>query len=145
MEAMELSSDEFTALSFSGNWLDSYAYANTSLQNFTEEQATIDWMNVLGEGVVKANEVIDVLDENSGSQNLAAARAIRAYFTYIEMDCFGDAPIVDKKYSEKNGTDISARQPRADVARWIESELKAVADQLPEETTPRNYGKRRFI
>lgn len=98
-------------------------------------------MNVLGEGVVKANEVIDVLDENSGSQNLAAARAIRAYFTYIEMDCFGDAPIVDKKYSEKNGTDISARQPRADVARWIESELKAVADQLPEETTGENYGK----
>ena len=141
MEAMELSSDEFTALSFSGNWLDSYAYANTSLHNFTEEQATIDWMNVLGEGVVKANEVIDVLDENSGSQNLAAARAIRAYFTYIEMDCFGDAPIVDKKYSEKNGTDISARQPRADVARWIESELKAVADQLPEETTGENYGK----
>lgn len=141
MEAMELSSDEFTALSFSGNWLDSYAYANTSLHNFTEEQATIDWMNVLGAGVVKANEVIDVLDENSGSQNLAAARAIRAYFTYIEMDCFGDAPIVDKKYSEKNGTDISARQPRADVARWIESELKAVADQLPEETTGENYGK----
>lgn len=141
MEAMELSSDEFTALSFSGNWLDSYAYANTSLHNFTEEQATIDWMNVLGEGVVKANEVIDVLDENSGSQNLAAARAIRAYFTYMEMDCFGDAPIVDKKYSEKNGTDISARQPRADVARWIESELKAVADQLPEETTGENYGK----
>lgn len=141
MEAMELSSDEFTALSFSGNWLDSYAYSNTSLHNFTEEQATIDWMNVLGEGVVKANEVIDVLDENSGSQNLAAARAIRAYFTYIEMDCFGDAPIVDKKYSEKNGTDISARQPRADVARWIESELKAVADQLPEETTGENYGK----
>ena len=141
MEAMGLSSDEFTALSFSGNWLDSYAYANTSLHNFTGEQATIDWMNVLGEGVVKANEVIDVLDENSGSQNLAAARAIRAYFTYIEMDCFGDAPIVDKKYSEKNGTDISARQPRADVARWIESELKAVADQLPEETTGENYGK----
>lgn len=141
MEAMELSSDEFTALSFSGNWLDSYAYANTSLHNFTEEQATIDWMNVLGEGVVKANEVIDVLDENSGSPNLAAARAIRAYFTYIEMDCFGDAPIVDKKYSEKNGTDISARQPRADVARWIESELLAVADQLPEETIGDNYGK----
>lgn len=138
MEASALASDEFTALSFSGNWLDSYAYANTSLHNFTDEQATIDWMNVLGEGVVKANEVID---SDADPKYIAAARAIRAYFTYLEMDNFGDAPIVDKAYVEKNGTDITARQPRADVAKWIESELLAVADQLPEETTGDNYGK----
>lgn len=36
MEAQALSSDEFTALSYSGNWLDTYAYANTSLHNFTD-------------------------------------------------------------------------------------------------------------
>jgi len=138
MEAQALASDEFTALSFSGNWLDSYAYANTSLHNFTTECATIDWMNVLGEGVVKANEVID---SDADPKYIAAARAIRAYFTYLEMDNFGDAPIVDKAYCEANSVDITARQPRADVAKWIESELLAVADQLPEETTGENYGK----
>ena len=138
MEAQALSSDEFTALSYSGNWLDTYAYANTSLHNFTDECATIDWMNVLGEGVVKANEVID---SDADPKYVAAARAVRAYFTYLEMDNFGDAPIVDKVYCEKNGVDITARQPRADVAKWIESELLAVADQLPEETTGENYGK----
>ena len=102
-----------------------------SLHNFTDECATIDWMNVLGEGVVKANEVID---SDADPKYVAAARAVRAYFTYLEMDNFGDAPIVDKAYCEKNGVDITARQPRADVAKWIESELLAVADQLPEET-----------
>ena len=132
MEAQALSSDEFTALSYSGNWLDTYAYANTSLHNFTDEYATIDWMNVLGEGVVRANEVID---SHTDPKYVAAARDVRAYYTYLEMDNFGDAPIVDKVYCEKNGVDITARQPRADVAKWIESELLAVAHQLPEETS----------
>lgn len=139
MEGMELSSDEFTAVSFSGNWVDSYAYANTSLHTFTDEQATIDWMNVLGEGVVKANEVINGTDVDA--KYVAAARAIRAYFTYIEMDCFGDAPIVDEAYCKEKGVNIEDRQPRAEVAKWIEKELLAVADQLPEETTGENYGK----
>ena len=79
MEAQALSSDEFTALSYSGNWLDSYAYSNTTLHNFNDECATIDWMNVLGEGVVKANEVIN---SNAEDKYKYAARAIRAYFTW---------------------------------------------------------------
>lgn len=138
MEAMELSSDEFTAVSFSGNWVDSYAYSNTSLHKFGTECATIDWMNVLGEGVVKANEVI-----NSGAEEkyIASARAIRAYFTFIEMDCFGDAPINDETYAAEQGFNLADRQPRAEVAKWIEKELLAVADKLPEETTGENYGK----
>ena len=58
MEAQALSSDEFVAQSFSGNWLDAYAYSNTSLHNFTDECATIDWMNVMGEGVVDRKSVV---------------------------------------------------------------------------------------
>lgn len=139
MEAMALSSDEFTAESFSGNWDDQHAYSNTCLHTFTDEQATIDWMNVLGEGVVKANEVIN--GTNVDAKYIAAARAIRAYFTFIEMDCFGDAPIVDEAYCKEKGVNIANRQPRAEVAKWIEKELLNVADQLPEETTGENYGK----
>src|SRR5574344_486572 len=56
MEARALSSDEETAVSYSGNWVDSYAYAHPSLQAYTYEDATIDWMGELGTGVVKANE-----------------------------------------------------------------------------------------
>ena len=139
MESQALSSDEFTSVSFSGGWIDSHAYSYTSLHNFNSEMATIDWMNVLGEGVVKANEVIDATGVDD--KYLAPARAIRAYFTYLEMDNFGDVPIVDKAYCEKKGVNIEDRQPRAEVAKWIESELLAIADKLPEETTGENYGK----
>ena len=139
MESQALSSDEFTSQAFSGGWVDSHAYAYTTLHNFNAEMATIDWMNVLGEGVVKANEVIDAT--GADEKYVASARAIRAYFTYLEMDNFGDAPIVDKAYCEEHGVNIEDRQPRAEVAKWLESELLAVADKLPEETTGENYGK----
>ena len=139
MESQALSSDEFTSIAYSGNWIDSHAYSYTHLHNFNSEMATIDWMNVLGEGIVKANEVID--SEGADEKYVAAARAIRAYFTWLEMDNFGDVPIVDEGYCKENNLVITDRQPRANVAKWIESELLAVADKLPEETTGENYGK----
>ena len=47
---------------------------------------------------------------------------MRAYFTFVMMDGWGDVAINDK--TKENEIDLEARQPRADVARWIESELK---------------------
>lgn len=139
MESQALSSDEFTSIAYSGGWVDSHAYSYTHLHNFNSEMATIDWMNVLGEGVVKANEVINAT--GAAESYVAAARAIRAYFTWLEMDNFGDVPIVDESYCKANNVAITDRQPRANVAKWIESELLDVADKLPEETTGENYGK----
>ena len=94
MEAMALSSDEYTAVSYGGNWYDNGAYAHPSLHSFAYEDASIDWMTDLASGVVKANEI-----------------------------------------------DLEARQPRADVARWLESELKEIIPQLSTELTGENYGK----
>jgi hypothetical protein len=119
MEGLALSSDEYTAVSYGGNWYDNGAYAHPSLHNFNYADASIDWMTVLASGVVKANEVIDSEADDSYK---APARAMRAYFTYIMMDCWGDVAINDSKLADQ--IDLEARQPRADVARWIESELK---------------------
>ena len=55
MEAMSLSSDEYTAVSYGGGWYDSGAYAHPSLHDFTAEDATIDWMGTLTGGCTKAN------------------------------------------------------------------------------------------
>ena len=136
MEAMALSSDEYTAVSYGGNWYDNGAYAHPSLHNFNYEDASIDWMTVLASGVVKANEVI-----NSEADDVykAPARAMRAYFTFIMMDCWGDVAINDATLASQ--IDLEQRQPRADVARWIESELKAIIPSLTTETTGENYGK----
>jgi len=136
MEGLALSSDEYTAVSYGGNWYDNGAYAHPSLHNFAYSDASIDWMTVLASGVVKANEVIN---SDADAKYKAPARAMRAYFTFIMMDCWGDVAINDA--TKAGEIDIEARQPRADVARWIESELKEIIPQLTTETTGENYGK----
>ena len=137
MEAMALSSDEYTSVSYGGNWYDNGAYAHPSLHNFGYEDATIDWMGELTSGIVKANEIID--SDADEAKYIAPARAMRAYFTFIMMDCWGDVPINDSKLSSE--IDLEKRQPRADVARWLESELKDIIPLLSTETTGDNYGK----
>ena len=136
MEAMALSSDEYTSCAYGGNWYDKGAYAHPSLHNYSYEDASIDWMTVLTSGIVKANEVID----NSTDVNyVAPARAMRAYFTFIMMDCWGDVTINDATLADQ--FDLEERQPRAKVAAWLESELKAIIPDLTTETTGDNYGK----
>ena len=138
MEAMTLSSDEWTSLAYSGNWVDGYAYAHPSYHTFSPEDATIDWMGVLGRANVLANEVIN---SDYDIEHKYGARAMRAFYTFIIMDCFGDAPIPDIDYVKANNLDPNDRNPRAEVAKWLEHELIQVIPNLPKETTGENYGK----
>lgn len=136
MEAMALSSDEETAVSYSGGWVDADAYSHPSLHNYTYEDATLDWMGNLGEGCVMANELIQ--SDADEAKYKAPARAMRAYFEFVMMDCWGDAPIIDPSLDGK--INISERQPRADVARWIEKELLEIIPMLSTETGSAYYG-----
>lgn len=138
MEAMSLSSDEYTAVSYGGGWYDSGAYAHPSLHNFGYEDSTIDWMGVITSGISKANKVIMELGGNEAGAVVASPRAIRAYFTYLLMECWGDAPIMDHVVADDEQID---RSPRADVARWIEKELLDVIPQLTAEVSENTYGK----
>ena len=135
MEAQALSSDEETAVAYNGGWVDGFAYAHPSLHDYTYEDATLDWMSVLGEGTVTANEVIN---SDADVKYVAPARAMRTFFEFIMMDCWGDAPIIDNTVT---GIDIRDRQPRADVARYIEKELLAIIPDLPTDVNGDNYGK----
>lgn len=140
MEAQGLSSDEWTAVSYSGGWIDGEAYAHPSLHAYSKEDATIDWMGELGTGIVKANEVIN---SDAEAKYKTAARAMRAYFTFIMTDCWGDAPIIDETYLAEHlpDADVRDRQPRAEVAKYIESELLDIIPQLPTETGYPAWGK----
>ncbi len=138
MEAMCLSSDEWTAASYGGGWYDGGAYAHPSLHNYSFEDATLDWFGTITEGISKANKAIVDLGGNDAGEAVAPARAIRAYFHWIIMDGWGDVPILDR--TPEDGEAV-ARRPRAEVARWIESELLAVIPQLTTEVSEDTYGK----
>ena len=138
MEQMCLSSDEWTAASYGGGWYDGGAYAHPALHNYTFEDATLDWFGTVTEGISKANKAIIDLGGSEAGAAIAPARAIRAYFHWIIMDLWGDVPILDR--IPEDGETV-ARMPRADVARWIESELLAAIPDLTEEVSANTYGK----
>lgn len=138
MEAQSLASDEYTAVSYGGGWYDSGAYAHPSLHNFSAEDATIDWMGTLTGGITKANRIIENSGGNEAGAIVAPARAMRAFFHFIMMDCWGDAPILDHSLTDGELVD---RSPRAEVAKFIEKELKAIIPQLTDEVSANTYGK----
>ena len=138
MEQMGLSSDEWTAASYGGGWYDGGAYAHPALHNYTFEDATLDWYGTITEGISKANKAIDELGGNEAGEVVAPARAIRAFFHWIIMDGWGDVPILDRIPAD--GEPIN-RQPRANVAKWLESELLDVIPQLTTEVNENTYGK----
>ena len=138
MEMMCLSSDEYSAASFGGGWFDGGAYAHPALHNYTYEDATLDWFGTITEGISKANKAIQDLGGNDAGAAVASARAIRAYFHWIIMDLWGDVPILDR--IPEDGETV-ARQPRAEVTKWLESELLAVIPDLTTEVNENTYGK----
>ena len=138
MEAQCLASDEFTCLAFDGGYYDSGTYAHQALHNSDATDASLDWYSDLTSGITKANTALAELGSGASTQMTAPARAMRAYFTWILMDSFGDTPILESVPAE--GV-VVPRSPRKEVAEWIEKELTEIIPSLTEDVTENTYGK----
>ena len=138
MEAQALSSDEWIGISFDGDYADGGIYAQCSLHNFNATSASTGWYEDVTAGITKANKAMFNMGEEATPEMLAPARAMRAYYTWILMDSFGDTPILDHMIGDD---EVINRSPRADVARWIENELKEIIPLLPDNVDVSTYGK----
>ena len=138
MEAQCLSSDEFTSLAFDGGYYDDGTYAHQALHNSFATDASLDWYDDVTAGITKANTILEELGSGASAEMKAPARAMRAYFTWILMDSFGDTPILEKIHADG---EVVPRSPRKEVAEWIESELKDIIPSLTEDVTENTYGK----
>lgn len=138
MEAQCLASDEFTSLAFAGGYYDSGTYAHQALHCSSPNDASIGWYDDVTAGITKANTILEELGSGASAQMKAPARAIRAYYTWILMDNYGDTPILDKVQVEGS---VVPRSPRKEVAEWIESELNDIIPALTDDVTENTYGK----
>ncbi len=136
MEAQCLASDEFTALAFDGGYYDDGTYAHQALHTSSATDASLDWYDDVTAGITKANTVLESL--GTDPKMTAPARAMRAYFTWILMDSFGDAPIIKSVPAEG---EVVLRSPRKKVAEWLEEELTDIIPSLTEDVTENTYGK----
>ena len=138
-EGVSFNSDEYTAISFGGDYLNSRDCANFSLHSI-DPSASKNQLNVYNDimaGITRCNTVIVELGGPEAPAS-APVRAARAFYTFLLMDNWGDAPIIDRVVDEDEQID---RAPRADVARWIESELLAVRDNCTTEVSAATYGR----
>ena len=138
-EAQALASDEWVGISFGGDYFDSGTYAHTCLHNFYNTDPSIGWYADVASGISKANRVIvDMGGSDADPKAIAPARAMRAFYHFILMDSYGDVPVLDAIPGEDEAVE---RKPRAEVARFIESELLDIIPYLSETNDETTYGK----
>jgi len=135
--AQTLSSDEAVGVSLSGDYYDNGRYAHMSLHSWTPDDAVVGYFETLTSGITKCNKTILELGGEE-SPVTASIRAVRAYYFWVLMDSYGDVPLLNRLLDEDEAID---RSPRANVARYIESELLAVLDYLPTNVDASTYGK----
>lgn len=138
-EGVSCNSDEYTAVSFDTDYLNDrdMAYFSLHMIDPTASKNQLNVYNDIQAGITNCNTIIvDFGGEDADAS--APVRAARAFYTFLLMDHWGDTPIIDHKLEDGERID---RSPRADVARWIESELLAVRDKCNSEVSAATYGK----
>jgi len=110
--------------------------------NWTPSNGIIEGMYYrLAQTVSFANSFIstnqDSQFEEMKKYGVAEARFIRAYAYYYLMDLFGDTPIITEVKDKLTESD---RKSRAEVFAFIESELKAIENDLKAPKT-NDYGR----
>ncbi|HAT62784.1 MAG TPA: RagB/SusD family nutrient uptake outer membrane protein [Prevotella sp.] len=137
-QAQTLSSDEATTFSFNGSdYYDQGQRIHFALHSWNADDALIGYYDDATAGITACNKLITELG-GADADATASLRAMRAYYHWVLMDSYGDTPILDHSLGENEAVD---RSPRADVAKWIESELLAVVDKLPDNVDASTYGK----
>lgn len=64
-------------------------------------------------------------------------RGVRAFWVYLLIDLFGNAPLA----TDFGTTETPSITSRADLFKFVLSELSEIKDNLPAETTAATYGK----
>lgn len=131
-----LSSDEAVSVSMDGDYTDNYRWMGPTVHDFRSSNEDLGsiWSDATS-GITNCNKTLALLNDDE-SAGAAQVRAARAYYHFVLMDCFGDVPLLTR-----DAADNPERASRADVAKFIESELKAVLDKLPTNVDETTYGK----
>ncbi|MFW0716036.1 RagB/SusD family nutrient uptake outer membrane protein [Pedobacter sp. N23S346] len=134
--AQTLSSDEAVSVAMGTDWYDGGVYREFHLHNWSADNNMLPgiWNSAMT-GITSCNKVLALFGDDE-STNAAPIRAMRAYYYFILMDNFGAAPIITKLVEQQPD-----RSPRAEVCKFIESELLTVINKLPTNVDAGTYGK----
>ncbi|WP_025415065.1 RagB/SusD family nutrient uptake outer membrane protein [Gemmatirosa kalamazoonensis] len=130
----EISSGEMIVPTRGSDWYDNGVWVEEYQQGWTANSALgigdINGVwNAMFSGIARANLMIDVINTAGGASKdttLAELRTLRAWYYYVLQDFFGGVPLV-------TSTEVKQypRSSRDEIFKFIESELKASAANLP--------------
>ncbi|MBC8110735.1 MAG: RagB/SusD family nutrient uptake outer membrane protein, partial [Verrucomicrobia bacterium] len=129
----ELSTDESILPARDGNFDDGGQYRQLHYHTWTFDHPNVRgvWEWGFG-GINNCNRLLNLVKESPASEasinsSLAEIRAMRALYYFFMMDLYGNVPIIDAFPV----VTLPSNQPRAKVFEFIETELRAVVQQLP--------------
>lgn len=131
-----LSSDEAVSVAMGSDYYDGGIYRQYVVHDWNRDNGYLNtiWNSAMT-GVTSCNKVLALLG-NDESEVAAPVRAMRAYYFYILLEHFGAVPLITSM-----GDEQPDRAPRAEVVRFVESELLAVKDKLTTDVNASTYGK----
>ncbi|MDD4697979.1 MAG: RagB/SusD family nutrient uptake outer membrane protein [Fermentimonas sp.] len=126
-----------------GDWWDGGVHMVFKLHTWHARNGLINnsW-NACMSGITTCNQIYATIeqsemDEELKAQTLAEIRGIRAYWYYILIDYFGNAPLV----ADYESTELPGMSNRQQLYDFVVSELNAIKDVLREDVTAESYGK----
>ena len=140
-ETVFMSGDEAQGVSFSGNYFDNGRRIYYAQHRFRPDHTSAGQEVDLMSGMTYCNTVMKQFEDPQNpddKSNVAPLRVIRAFYLFLFMDLYGDAPIQDHIIAE--GEPDFDRSPRAQVAEFIEKELLEAMPNLDERSDSFTYG-----
>lgn len=138
-EVAFLCGDEAVGVNLNGVYDDNGRFRDGSLHKFRPDLQGVGLFGDMLSGITYTNTRILNYGGAEGKDAIVAPlRAIRAYYHFWMMEFYGDVPILERSLDEG---EFAERQPRAEVAKWIEKELLEVIPQLTEENNANTYGR----
>lgn len=129
----ELSTDEAIIPARDGNFDDGGQYRQLHYHSWTFDHPNVTgvWQWGFG-GINNCGRLINLSetffkDAATKQAYIAEIRAVRALYYFFMMDLYGNVPLI----TSYPVTALPETKPRAEVFKFIESELKEVAQQLP--------------
>jgi len=139
-----LSSDEAIMPARGGNWYDGAKYMELHYHTWTRDNPWVNgvwyWLSLV---ISSANQTLGILETgvpdtySLKTTSIAEVRMMRAIAYYMMMDLFGNVPIVTKDGDFTK----SPTSSRADVFKFIETEVKECLPDLSETIGKTTYGR----
>ena len=126
-----------------GDWWDGGAHMEMKLHTWTARNSIIrnPW-NACTEGITTCNKVYNVIENSEmeaelKQRTLFEIRGIRAFWYYMLIDNYGNAPLA----TDFNNTELPTITPRKELYDFVVKELNEIKDGLREDVTNSSYGK----